>query len=213
MEARVPPRATFGRPRDCHLLGHASLNLIETSHRRRGDHRGTPDLGGIALRPPLRALGDAGLFVHRGDRAGGVYTWGEPLSLLLLWTGWALGGICSYGIGRSFGRQVVTALTSGAALAYGDQASRNAPFGLVLLFPLGLPSEVPGYVLGLVRYDFAKYVLAAGLAELPYAVATVYLGASVLERRIPVLLGLGAAVTLFSTWAFYTLHKRLSAGQ
>ena len=52
-----------------------------------------------------------------------------------------------------------------------------------------------------------------GLAELPYAVATVYLGASVLERRIPVLLGLGAAVALFSTWAFYTLHKRLSAGQ
>lgn len=43
--------------------------------------------------------------------------------------------------------------------------------------------------------------------------ATVYLGASVLERRIPVLLGLGAAVALFSTWAFYILHKRLSADQ
>ena len=142
-----------------------------------------------------------------------VYTWGEPLSLLLLWTGWALGGICAYGIGRSLGRQVVMALTSGAALAYGDRTSRNAPFGLVLLFQLGLPSEVPGYVLGLVRYKFAKYVFAVGLAELPYAVTTVYLGASVLERRIPVLLGLGAAVALFSTWAFYTLHKRLSADQ
>lgn len=140
-----------------------------------------------------------------------VYTWGEPLSLLLLWTGWALGGIFSYGIGRSLGRQVVTALTSGAALAYGDRISRNAPFGLVLLFQLGLPSEIPGYVLGLLRYEFAKYVLALGLAELPYAVATVYLGASVLERDIPVLLGLGAAVALLSTWAFYTLHKRLSA--
>lgn len=142
-----------------------------------------------------------------------VYTWGEPLSLLLLWTGWALGGICSYGIGRSLGRQVVTALTSGAALAYGDQISRKAPFGLVFLFQLGLPSEIPGYVLGLVRYQFSKYVLALGLAELPYAVATVYLGASILERRIPVLLGLGAAVALLSTWAFHTLHKRLSTDQ
>lgn len=139
-----------------------------------------------------------------------VYTWGETLSLLLLWTGWTVGGVCSYGVGRSLGRQVVTALTSRATLAYADRTSRNAPFGLVLLFQLGLPSEVPGYVLGLVRYRFAKYVLALGLAELPYAVATVYLGASVLQRRIPLLLGIGVVVALFSASAFYTLRKRLS---
>lgn len=143
-----------------------------------------------------------------------VYTWGEPLSMLLVWTGWTLGGICSYGVGRLLGRPVVTSLTSSAALArFEDRISTHAPFSLVLLFQLALPSEVPGYVLGLVRYKFPKYVAALGLAELPFAVATVYLGASFLERRTFVLLGLGAAGALFSAWAFHTLQKRLSASR
>lgn len=141
-----------------------------------------------------------------------VYTWGEPLSMLLLWAGWTLGGICAYGVGRFLGRPVVTFLISGSALArFEDRFSTHAPFGLVLLFQLALPSEVPGYVLGIVRYKFAKFVVALGLAEFPFAVTTVYLGASFVERRMFVLLGVGAATLLFSAWAFYQLQKRLAA--
>jgi len=140
-----------------------------------------------------------------------IHTWGEPLSMLLLWSGWTLGGVCAYGVGRFLGRPAVTSLTSTAALArWEDRISTRAPFGLVLLFQVALPSEVPGYVLGLLRYRFAKYVLALALAELPYAVTTIYLGASFIERRIPAFLGLGIVVVLFSVWAFYTLQKRLS---
>jgi len=144
-----------------------------------------------------------------------VYTWGEPLSMLLLWAGWTLGGVCAYGVGRFLGRPVVRFLISRSALArferFEDRVSTHTPFGLVLLFQLALPSEVPGYVLGIVRYRFAKFVVALGLAEFPFAVATVYLGASFVERRTFLLLGVGAATLLFSAWAFHALQKRLAA--
>ena len=45
-----------------------------------------------------------------------VYVWGEPLSMLLLWLGWILGGAVAYGIARYLGRPVVHWLTSDRAL-------------------------------------------------------------------------------------------------
>ena len=78
---------------------------------------------------------------------------------------------------RYFGRPLVTAPTSASALEwYESRLSRNAPLGLVLLFQLALPPEVPGYLLGLPRYHFWKYLGALALAELPYAVATILSG-------------------------------------
>jgi uncharacterized membrane protein YdjX (TVP38/TMEM64 family) len=141
----------------------------------------------------------------------GIYVWGTTVSMILLWVGWILGGVCAYTISRYFGRPVVKALTSGATLAhYEHRISHRAPFGLVLLFQIALPSEVPGYLLGLMRYHFGKYLGALALAELPYAVATIYLGASFIERRTHMLIGVGAAVAAFSGWALYTLQRRIS---
>jgi len=141
-----------------------------------------------------------------------IHAWGERLSIVLLWTGWLLGGICSYAVGRFLGRPIVRTLTSGRALArFEHRISNRAPFTLVLLFQLALPSELPGYLLGLVRYTFVKYVLALGIGELPYAVGTVYLGVSFVERRTSALLGLGLAGALLIVWAFHTFQKRLSA--
>lgn len=36
-----------------------------------------------------------------------VYTWGAPFSIVLLWTGWILGGIAAYAIGRYLGRPAI----------------------------------------------------------------------------------------------------------
>jgi uncharacterized membrane protein YdjX (TVP38/TMEM64 family) len=139
-----------------------------------------------------------------------LHTWGKTVCVLLLWTGWLLGGACAYGIARSWGRPVVRRLTSSRLLArYEERISRRAPFGLVLLFQLAVPSELPGYVLGLARYGLRRYLLVLALAELPYAVGTVYLGVSVLEQRTPVLLGVGVFGILFGAWAFHILRKRL----
>jgi uncharacterized membrane protein YdjX (TVP38/TMEM64 family) len=140
-----------------------------------------------------------------------VEAWGKALSVLLLWSGWTLGGICAYGLGRSLGRRIVLHIVSGDALArFEERITVRAPFSLVLLFQVALPSEVPGHVLGLLRYSFVKYVAALGIAELPYAVATIYLGESVLERRASALLAIGLTLAVLSAWALRTLQKRLS---
>jgi uncharacterized membrane protein YdjX (TVP38/TMEM64 family) len=93
---------------------------------------------------------------------------------------------------------------------YENLIPRRAPFGFILLLQLALPSEVPGYLLGLMRYDFWRYVVALALAELPYAVVTVYLGAGFIERRIYLLIGVGIAVAVFAGLALHALHRQLT---
>jgi uncharacterized membrane protein YdjX (TVP38/TMEM64 family) len=139
----------------------------------------------------------------------GVYVWGKGISTMLLLFGWILGGIVAYAVGRYLGRPAVKAITSNPLLdRYADRVSVKAPFGLVLLFQAALPSEVPGYVLGLIRYSFWKYLGALSLTELPYSVATIYLGAGFVERRITLLIVVGALMVGFSAWALHTLHRR-----
>lgn len=141
-----------------------------------------------------------------------VYAWGQPLSLVLLWGGWLLGGILAYSVGRHLGRPIVQWLTADRGLPVLERhLRRETPLALVLLFQLALPSEIPGYVLGLVKYSFARYCLSLSVAELPYALLTVYLGASFLERRGGVVLGVGLLLTLLSIAAFIMLRRQLSA--
>lgn len=142
--------------------------------------------------------------------APAVYVWGEATSMLLLWIGWTLGGMGCYMISRYLGRPAVKALTSGTALErYENRISRRTPFALILLSQFALPSELLGYLLGLLRYPFWKYFAALGLAELPYALVAVYLGASFIERRIYRLAGLTIIMVVLGGWAAYQLHRRV----
>jgi uncharacterized membrane protein YdjX (TVP38/TMEM64 family) len=175
--------------------------------------------GFIATRPRL----GAGLFVVLAALSAmlaffssailvpvGIYAWGKTGCMLLLWTGWILGGVTAYTLARFLGRPVVARLLPRGALSrYEDRISGRTPFGLVLLFQLALPSEVPGYLLGLVRYRLWKYLAALALAELPYALGTVYLGASFLDRDLLVFFGLGLAGALSMAFAIRTLRRRL----
>ena len=139
-----------------------------------------------------------------------IHAWGKLACAFLLWLGWLLGGACAYGIARSWGRPVVRRLTSAKGLArYEERISRHTPLGLVFLFQLAVPSEIPGYVLGLARYGLRRYLAILALAELPYAVGTAYLGESLLEQRSLMLLGLGALAIVFSAWALHVLRRRL----
>ena len=142
-----------------------------------------------------------------------VYTWGTAGALLLLWVGWLLGGVVSYAMGRFLGRPFVQWLGFAPLLArYEDRVSRRTPLTFVLLFQLALPSEVRGHLFGLVRYAFGRYLLTFGLAELPQGIATVLLGAGVVERRVTLVLVIGSALVLLSVWASYALHQRLAGG-
>ncbi len=140
-----------------------------------------------------------------------VNAWGPTRSAALLWIGWVLGGACAYAIGRVLGRPMVNRLARDKLARYEQKIGREAPFGLVVLFQLALPSEVPGYILGLVRYSFLRYIIVVALGELPYAIGTVILGDSFLNRRVLPFIGLAALAALFSTWAYSRLHQRLEA--
>lgn len=138
-----------------------------------------------------------------------VYVWGNALSLALLWAGWILGGAIAYGIARYLGRPVVRWLTDRALGRIERYLGPKTPFRLVLLLQIGLPSEIPGYVLGLVKYPFWKFLLALALAELPYTLATVYLGAGFVSAQSGLVLAVGFALAGLSIGAFYLLRRHL----
>lgn len=141
----------------------------------------------------------------------GVFVWGKAISMLMLWVGWILGGLTAYTMSRYFGRAVVLALLPQRVIErYENLIPRRSAFGFILLLQLALPSEVPGYLLGLIRYDFWRYIAALALAEFPYSVITVYLAAGFIEGRTYMLIGVGIAVTAFAGLALHALHRQLS---
>lgn len=136
----------------------------------------------------------------------GVVTWGGPTTAVLLAAGWTLGGVVGYAAARWLGRAVLDRVLSLEALApYEQRIGHDTPFGLVFLFQLALPSEIPGLVLGLARYSLAKYVAVLVMVEVPYSVATVWLGREFVARHVwPFLLagGVGVAVSLVAMAVF-----------
>ncbi|MEO8451917.1 MAG: VTT domain-containing protein [Gemmatimonadota bacterium] len=141
-----------------------------------------------------------------------LLAWGGVRTMLLLWLGWVIGAATAYVLARRLGRPAVAWLTSRPSLErYEKWVPAQAPIGLVVLFQLAIPSEIAGYVFGLARCPFGKYLAAAAIGELPYAFAVVYFGSTMLHRRLVSLLVVGAAGALLGLVALTLLRSRLSA--
>lgn len=124
----------------------------------------------------------------------GVQVWGTAGCFLLLWTGWFLGGVVTYSIGRWLGRPVVQRMLSEKKLArYEKRVPPATSFLAATLTQLMLPSDISGYFFGLLGYRTRLYLGSLALAELPYAFGTVYLGNAFVERQYLALLVLAAA--------------------
>ncbi|MDP2339948.1 MAG: VTT domain-containing protein [Deltaproteobacteria bacterium] len=141
-----------------------------------------------------------------------VVAWGKATTFALLWVGWICGGAVAYAIARHLGRAVITRLVSAKKLGvYEERIRADAPWSTLLLVQLALPSEIPGYLAGLIRYRFRAYVAALALGELPYAIGAVYLGDAFLHRDarafLLILVGGGAWVLLMVR----ALHRVLGA--
>ena len=140
-----------------------------------------------------------------------VYAWGPWVCTALLWLGWMLGGVASYGLAYRFGRPVLRWLAPGRSTShYQRRLRKEASFGFILLFQLAMPSEIPGLVLGLARYPLERYVLALAIAELPYALGTTLLGASFVSRQFGLLLSLGAVAALAAVVLGRAFRARLN---
>jgi len=139
-----------------------------------------------------------------------VYTWGTTVSLVLLWLGWLLGGICTYALGRGLRRPGgKMPRTSNKIDFYLQRAPGEVTFALVLLLCLALPSEIPGYLCGYLGVRIRTYVPALAMAELPYAIGAVVLGDGVAHRHIGWLVAVGFIGASLSLLALRALHKRL----
>jgi len=133
-----------------------------------------------------------------------VYVWGPRLCFVLLWAGWFLGGLASYGIGRYLGRPIVARLTRPAALERQERWARARGF---VLLQLAVPSDLAGYVFGLIRCPFVPFVVALAIAEVPYALGAVYLGVSFVEGRLVPLLVVGVSGVLLAVLAIRAYHR------
>jgi uncharacterized membrane protein YdjX (TVP38/TMEM64 family) len=138
-----------------------------------------------------------------------VYAWGPATCVLLLWGGWLLGGVAAYGVGRYLGRPVVLALLPAATLArYERWVQAGAGFLPIFLLQLSVPSDVAGYLFGLVRCRFRVFLPALATAEIPYALGAVYLGASFLQRNLLPLVAVGLAGVALSVLAARAVRSR-----
>lgn len=143
----------------------------------------------------------------------GVVTWGLAGTAGLLALGWLVGGAASYAVARWLGAPLLRRVNRSDTLTrYQHRIARGTPFPVIVLFQLALPSEIPGYVLGLVRYPFLKYLAALALVELPFAIVTVWMGQEFLRRELLPLLTALVVGVLVGTVAIRLLQQRLDGG-
>lgn len=142
-----------------------------------------------------------------------IYVWGPTVCFALLWSGWFLGGLAAYAIGRYLGRPVVRRLVRPEALERQERWARSGGRSLaaILLIQLAIPSDLAGYVFGLIRCPLGSFVVALAVVEIPYALGAVFLGMSFVERRVVPLVIIGVAGALLSVAAFRAYHRHLDA--
>jgi uncharacterized membrane protein YdjX (TVP38/TMEM64 family) len=158
---------------------------------------------GMAMLSAMVAFFSSAVFVPVA-----IYAWGNVTAFILLWSGWLLGGIASFCIGRFLGRRVAAALIGEEKIAgWQSQLDQRSRFVHVLLFQAVVPSEIPGYVLGLLRYPFLLYLLALAITELPYVLGVVYLGEHFLQGASPGILLLGIAVVALGVLLIRLRHR------
>lgn len=114
-----------------------------------------------------------------------IMAWGSFLTFFLLLSGWIIGGIAAYLVGSYSREKIIKRFFSFEKVEYYKKhISPQSQFWLVLFFRLAIPSEIAGYTLGIIRYQFGKYLLATFLAELPFAFFVIYSGSVLLSGRI-----------------------------
>lgn len=139
-----------------------------------------------------------------------IVSWGAPLSLILLLGGWLFGESITYFIGKYAGRSLLKFFIPFEKIEhYKKLVPEKSQFLLVLLFRLAVPAEIPGYVLGAVGYDFWKYLLATFLAELPFAIITIYSGKAFVTGDRIVFISLILLLISLISLAAYLFRKKV----
>ncbi len=140
-----------------------------------------------------------------------VLLWGEAATFFLLTLGWISGGSLAYLIGRHVGYPVVTKLISKRRTDYWlKYASEHMTFPIAFLFRAVTPSET-GYIFGLVKFDFWKYLLITAITETVFAVPIVWASDAFLENNILEFAQWILFLVVVFALAFYIFNKKTRA--
>lgn len=140
----------------------------------------------------------------------GIMAWGDFLTIVLLIAGWMLGSIFAYYIGWYAVHPAVKGFVPFEKIEfYRKHLSKKLELEIILIFRMAMPAEIASYVLGSLKYDFGKYILATFITELPFAVMIVYLGDTFLKNQFLIFLILLIAMFAIMGFMFLLLRKRL----
>ncbi|MEK7066899.1 MAG: VTT domain-containing protein [Patescibacteria group bacterium] len=138
--------------------------------------------------------------------------WGNIFASLLLIAGWLVGHTLTYAIGRYTGYPIAKRLIPFAKIEeYRKHFSSRSEFILVLLFRLSMPAEIPGYVLGIIRYNFGKYFLATLISELPFGFLVVYGSEALIMKKTIIFFVLTASGIATMSAMFYLFTKKIKS--
>lgn len=146
-----------------------------------------------------------------------IMAWGIWPTFFLLILGWFLGDIAAYFIGSYASRLNFFKkwIPFDSIDKYRGYLAPSSEFLAVLGFRLTFPSEVGGYLLGIIKYDFWKYVLATLLAEAPFAAAVAFAGRAFNEQQTElfILWAGGLALFVFLMYRFFQKRIKPKTGQ
>jgi len=107
--------------------------------------------------------------------------WSVESTVALLLGGWLVGNIGAYAIGYFWGRPLVRKLIAETKLQKWEEILDKAgTIPLMILFRIAMPSET-GYIFGIMRYKFAKYLLVTFVSELPFALLAGYASSALID--------------------------------
>lgn len=134
--------------------------------------------------------------------------WGNWVTYWILFSGWITGAIITYTIGRHLGRAIVLKIISPEkANAWQEFISSRVTFLIAFLFRLAMPAET-GYIFGLARYNFLKYIFITTLIESLTATILIFSGKALIDRNFVTFISwIAIVVILLSTSSYLLAHK------
>lgn len=138
-----------------------------------------------------------------------IMVFGNILTAVFLIGGWLLGDIAAYFISSRAGYPLLKKLISLEKVEYYKRKiPEQSQFWMVFAFRLSLPAEIAGYTLGIIRYNFSKYVLASFLAEIPFALIAVYSSKALVDKRPFLFAGIIILGIIIFSGTFFILQRK-----
>jgi len=121
-----------------------------------------------------------------------------------------VGTAASFYISRLFGRSVVTLFVSEKTMEKAEArlSSNTSALALLVLFIIPFPKDFIAYFMGLTKMKAGKFLTISTLGRLPGMLVATYLGAHVLDRNLPLLIGVTVVSTLLLVLS-YVFHQPL----